>query len=171
MIDFEMVEETLNNYSFTNRWTGTPLEKYAELRPKAQGLFGEAFVKVYIKKKYGLESGERENDGHDAIITYHKTEIKFSTATERNYNYRFTFNHIGIEKDWDRIIFMGINGDLEEKIVWFTKDDIKQILATTTFLAHQAGGKNSKNDDYMSMGIDSRNLLNHPLAKSMDQWS
>lgn len=108
-----------------------------------------------------------ENIGHDRIINGYKTEIKFSCASCRNYKWRFTFNHIGLGKDWKRIIFCGINGDLEEKIVWFCKEDIPTLIADGV-LRHQQGGVEGGMDDYISSNSYSTLLLNHPLAKTLE---
>lgn len=154
-----------------NPWAGTILQTYALVDPKSKGGYGEDLVKEQIKEVYKIPIEKRTNPGHDAIIGGYKTEIKFSAATKRNMEYKFTFNHIGIGKDWERIIFMGVNGDLDAKIVWFTKEDILQILKTSTCLSHQQGGKSSDNDDYISANKNSQILMNHPLAKTMEQWS
>ena len=170
MLTESMTTNAMRNIAKENLWIGTPLESYALLDPKNKGCFGEELVKTVVKTKYCLPVEKRTSPGHDAIINGHPTEIKFSAATKRNYDYKFTFNHIGLEKDWDRIIFMGVNGDLNEKIVWFTKKDILEMIKTSTCLAHQQGGKDSDNDDYISANKNSQALLNHPLAKTMEQW-
>ena len=170
MITESMTTNAMKNIAKENLWIGTPLESYALLDPKNKGCFGEELIKTVVKTKYCLPVEKRTNAGHDAIIDGVRTEIKFSAATKRNTDYKFTFNHIGIHKDWDRIIFMGVNGDLQEKIVWFTKKDIQDILNTSTCIAHQQGGKTSNNDDYISANRNSQILMNHPLAKTMDKW-
>ena len=160
----------MRNIAKENLWIGTPFESYALLDPKNKGTFGEELVKTIVRDEYCIPVEKRTSPGHDAIIGGYPTEIKFSAATKRNMDYKFTFNHIGIGKDWDRIIFMGVNGDLENKLVWFTKKDILQLLETSTCLAHQQGGKTSENDDYISANKNSQILMNHPLAKTMEQW-
>ena len=154
------------------KWKGTPMEEYEMLNPKAKGKFGEGII-TSIAEGYGLnvQPHERENAQYDFFINGIKTEAKFSGATDRNCKWRFTFNHVGLEKDWDRLILMGVNGDLQYKIVWFTKDDIKTIMREESFLSHQQGGKESKNDDFLSSSTKATKLLNHPFAKTLDQWS
>ena len=76
--------------------------------------------------------------------TFLKTEIKFSLATERNYDGKFTFNHIGLKKDWEQIIFVGVNGDGEMKVAKFWKNDLPLYLFT-----RQSGGNHLSNDDWM----------------------
>lgn len=171
MLTLSMTQDAMKNITKINPWIGTPLESYALLDPKNKGSFGEELVKIICRDVYNLNIKNRTNPGHDAIINGIKAEIKFSAATKRNTKYEFTFNHIGLEKDWERIIFMGVNGDLNERIVWFYKRDIEEILKTSTCISHQQGGKNSNNDDYISANKNSQLLMNHPLAKSMQQWS
>lgn len=169
-LDESMTLNAMRNIAQENLWIGTPLESYALLDPKKKGCFGEELVKEVVKHDYCLPVEKRTSVGHDAIIGGYPTEIKFSAATKRNMDYKFTFNHIGIEKDWDRIIFMGVNGDLDVKMIWFTKKDILTLLKTSTCLVHQQGGKSSANDDYISANKNSQLLMNHPLAKTMEQW-
>lgn len=154
----------------SNPWIGTPLESYYYLNPKNKGIYGEQFVKIICAELYHYSINERTNPAHDLIINNFKSEIKFSAASERNFEYMFTFNHIAFNKDWERIIFCGINGDLTEKIIWFTKQDMYEILNTTDFLSRQQGGKTGENDDYMCFNKKSQLLLLHPLAKSLDTW-
>ena len=170
MITESLTVQAMKNITKENLWIGTPFESYALLDPKKKGCFGEELVKVILNSKYGLQIEKRKSPGHDAIINNHLTEIKFSAATKRNNDYKFTFNHTGLEKDWDRIIFMGVNGDLNEKIVWFTKKDILEIMKTSTCIRHQQGGEKSINDDYICANKNSQLLMNHPLAKTIEQW-
>ena len=68
---------------------------------------------------------------------------------------------IGVNKDWERIIFCGINGNLQEKIVWFTNEEIKKILAESNSCFRFQEG----DDDFFSMGKNSTNLLNHSPSR------
>lgn len=166
-----IANKALKNIKVTYYWTGTPLETYEHMNPRSKGSFGEEIAKEIIKENYNFNIEKRTDPGHDAIISDIKAEIKFSAATKRNYDYRFTFNHVGIGKTWKRIVFVGVNGDLNIIIKWFTKDDIISILnEKDSCIKHQQGGKKSENDDYCIMNEDSIRLLNHPLAKNMDQW-
>lgn len=147
-----------------NPWHHTPYEIYYTIGAKSKGSVGEAIVAQFLREK-GQKVNKRVNPGHDLIVDGIKTEIKFSLASKRNCNKCFTFNHIGVNKDWERIIFCGINGDLEECFVWFDKNTLKQILHDEKCFTLQEG-----EDDFFSMGSRSSNLLNHPLAKKMEEW-
>lgn len=139
-----------------NKWHNTPYEEYDTLGTKAKGTWGEDFVKrLLISQGYKVEN--RTSAGHDCIANGIKTEIKFSLASERNHNYNFTFNHVSKGKDWEQIIFVGVNGDLEIIGTMFTKDKLPLI----ELFSPQQGGKKLDNDDYMSTGERAKKLLWH----------
>mgnify|MGYP003339726867 FL=1 len=61
-------------------------------------------------------------------------------------------------KDWDRLIFCGINYDIRNtRLFWFTKEDFKNKIKF--IFAKQQGGNSLDNDDYKLSGSIS-NLLN-----------
>ena len=164
MINSESIYRAYQECDLNNYWAKTPYETYFTIGAKSKGTVGEMIVRKHLED-CDLEVQNRITSGHDAIVNGVKTEIKFSLASKRNENYEFTFNHIGVNKDWERIIFCGINGDLTEKIVWFTNEEIKEIFADTTCFRKQEG-----EDDYFSMGKCSTNLLNHSKAKNITEW-
>lgn len=136
-----------------NKWTGTPLEKYAALGPKQKGAFSESTVKQILSElNYNIESPQ--NPGHDFIMNGVKTELKFGLTTSRNNNWRTVFNHIGLAKDWEQLILACINGDLKFRIVLIKKNNLSEEL-----LQHQQGGNKSDNDDYMISGVNARKAL------------
>ena len=143
----------LFNCETNNPWEGTPLERYYTVDPKKKGAQGEK-IAMAILENLGYDVKPRTNAGHDCIVNGVKTEIKFSAASKRNYNWQFTFNHIGFEKDWDQIIFVGVNGDLNIHITKYDKNELSM-----EFLSHQQGGSKSNNDDFMSTGVKSTQLL------------
>lgn len=139
-----------------SKWQGTPYESYEKLGTKAKGTWGEEFVKrLLVSKGYKVEV--RTSPGHDCIANGLKTEIKFSLASERNHDYHFTFNHISKGKDWEQIIFVGVNGDLDITGTIFTKDN----LPLEELFSAQQGGKELGNDDYMTVGERAKKLLWH----------
>lgn len=140
-----------------NPWSGTILEDYYALNPASKGSRGESIVSE-ILKTHNCDVQPRLNAGHDRIVNGVKTEIKFALAVERNCDFKCIFNHIGMEKDWEEIILCCVNGDLEVKMVSFTKENFPIELCS-----RQQGGKFSANDDYMSS--DGRSLLEHENAK------
>lgn len=136
-----------------NPWKDTPLEDFYLLSPKAKGVKGEEIVSAILKQQ-NYEICPRTNNGHDIILNNVKTEIKFSLASKRNCDWQFTFNHIGFEKDWDQILFVGVNGDCELKMSLYSKKDVPLHL-----LSKQQGGKEGQNDDYMCVGLNSKKIL------------
>lgn len=138
-----------------NPWAETPLEQYYALDPKKKGAQGEKIAST-ILTHLGYDIKPRTSVGNDILVNGVKTEIKFSAASKRNYKWQFTFNHIGFEKDWDQIIFVGVNGDLNIHISKYNKNEL-----TKQFLSHQQGGSKSNNDDFMSTGLKSTELLKH----------
>lgn len=143
----------------TNPWSGTIMEGYYASNNRQKGARGEKIVEELLKQ-FNMSIKQAENPGHDRIINGIKTEIKFSAATERNNDYKFTFNHVGLNKDWKEIIFCGINGDLEIRMVRFNKENLPIELFRV-----QQGGASSGNDDYMCVQERSKELLFHKNAE------
>ena len=85
-------------------------------------------------------------------------------------------NHVAQHKNWDRLVFVGINYSIDKSIGKFmektTFDDLlhnnKQIF--DMYFSIQQGGKNSNNDDYISSGKKLENLLNSEYMKDLSQW-
>ena len=143
----------------TNPWANTIMEGYYALNNRVKGSRGEEIVEELLKQlNYNVSSAK--NSGHDRIVNGIKTEIKFSAATNRNCNFEFMFNHIGMSKDWEEIIFCGINGDLEIRMVRFNRKTFPFELFNI-----QQGGQSSENDDYMCTGKQSCRLLFHENAE------
>ena len=146
----------------SNPWSGTSLEGYYKLNPRAKGLFGEKVVENILNDIYhwNIEPADNsKNLGYDCKINGVKTEIKFSTALEKNEKWKCKINHIGFEKDWDQIICACVNGDGNMRIVMFSKDNFPKEL-----LSHQQGGKTSQNDDYTVDKQNSYKFLFHDNA-------
>lgn len=145
--------EYFNEVQLENSWSGTPLEKYHALTPKKKGAYSEKFVRSYLEEK-GYKVENPISSGHDFVLEGKKVGLKFGLATDRNTNWRTIFNHIGLQKDWEEIIFVCVNGDCQVRMVKFTKGNLPKKL-----LSHQQGGNNSENDDYMINGAKARILL------------
>ena len=139
----------------TSPWVGTPLNDFYLLNPKAKGLQGEKITASLLTVLgYKVEFNTTADKDYDLIVNGKKTEVKFSLSSKRNYNWEFTFNHIGFKKKWDQIIFVGINGDMNIHITKYNKEDIPFEL-----FSPQQGGKKGNNDDFMSAGKKSTILL------------
>lgn len=137
-----------------NPWRGTPVEYYSNLNPASKGAKGEEIVSILLARA-GHRVMARQNAGHDRIVDEKKTEIKFALATGRNMDYACIFNHIGLKKDWEQIIFVCVNGDGNIKGKLFQKNELPLSL-----LNRQQGGQSGDNDDYMVAGENAIKLLN-----------
>lgn len=125
-------------------WAGTIFEGYLKLSNTQMGAVGEILVKK-IMRNLGHEIIPRQNQGHDIIIDGYKTEVKFSLTKSH-----FSFNHLSIKKDWDRVILMGVKGEEDYSLYWFKKEDfIEHINSKENLFNRQQGGVDGDNDDYM----------------------
>lgn len=165
-----IIDKSIEKYIKKNPWKNTLYEDYYSLGNRTKGAVSEIILENVLKDVFNLNVTGRINKGHDRIVNNIKTEFKFSLATKRNFKHQYMFNHIALEKDWDRIIFCGVNGDLEVDLVWFTKDEIKELLNDPNYFTHQQGGTESQNDDYLSSGLNSTNLITHLKAKNMGDF-
>ncbi len=190
-----------------NNWEGTKFEQYPFLSTKNKGCFGEALLEKYMHLVLGYEVKNPTNTGHDRIMSGWKTEIKFSLANSPMVNRKssvhfgrklikpdeFTFNHIATKKDWDRLIFFGVNPlPSNQNMLWeckehlppppqlrgfyMTRDDFAHYMDNenmiTKVFAHQQGGDKSDNDDYMVAGYRKfQKLINLPFVKPIEEWS
>jgi len=159
---------------------GTVLEGYKAIGPKQKGGYGEYVISDMLKTDYGFTVEKPQNASHDRIVQGHKTEMKFSVAltdhgTGGCKEDSFIFNHIAISKDWDRIIFCGINLELDNShVVWMSKEDFigaRDSGELQKYFTPQQGGKNGGNDDYMLNGVETfKQFLNSGLARDISTW-
>lgn len=184
--DFEQIlnNQELKEYIKQNTgdlWQGTPIQGYRALDSKQKGSYGEKFVCQLLRSRgFNVIGGNNNSASYDAIVNKFKTEIKFSVAqTNKNVKTglyslikdRFSINHIGIQKDWDRLLIVCINPNFEEShIKWYDKSDIVSIINDNRYFRPQQGGVKAQNDDYMSMGKKALNLIYAPFAKSLSEW-
>jgi len=158
-------------------WEGTPLEGYVFMSPKQKGEFGERFVTKYMTILGNIvKRAKTSTAGHDRVINDILTEIKFSVSCRGNKNKKqvvkdkFVINHISKDKDWQRLIFCGINTKEEDiRVIWFTKEDFIQYLETENCVfKYQQGGKSIQNDDYICTKVE--DLLELPFVKDISEW-
>lgn len=151
-------------------WEDTNFAKYVYLSSSCKGSFGELLVEKYMRKK-GSVVLPRNNKGHDRVIDGFKTEIKFSLCVRSRKGLKkdnFVINHISKSKDWEKLIFFGINKNYNEsKMIWFDKED---FINNIDCFKKQQGGKDANNDDYM-YGGDVNHLLMFPFVKNIDSWT
>jgi len=156
---------TLTDYIKQNAqdpWTGTSFAGYVFMSPKQKGEFGERFVSKYFESKgYEVKRAKTSTAGHDRVIERIRTEIKFSLATRDKKGGvkkdSFIINHVSKDKDWERLVFFGINeNEQDARLFWFSKADFLAHLESNDCLfAAQQGGKSIGNDDYICTKVDS----------------
>ena len=75
------------------------------------------------------------------------------------------FNHISCNKDWERLLLLGINKD-NYHMNWISKED---FIRRIDIFSYQQGGKEIKNDDFMFVKkysvLESSGILQH-----MENW-
>lgn len=176
MFDTLIENSGLRDYIDANAqdpWHDTMFRGYVFMSPKQKGEFGERFVSHYMEEEQCLvERAATSTAGHDRVIDGILTEIKFSLATRNKKGGvkkdSFIINHISCDKDWERLIFFGINPDEEDaRLVWFSKEDFIANLDSGLF-AHQQGGGKIGNDDYICTKVAA--LLAEPWVKTVDEW-
>lgn len=156
-------------------WIGTPFEGYVFMSPKQKGEFGERFVSKYFESSgHEVKRAKTSTAGHDRVIDNILTEIKFSLATRDKRGGvkedQFIINHVSKDKDWERLVFFGINNTEEgSRLFWFTKEDFLNHLESDNCLfAAQQGGKSIGNDDYICTKVDK--LVECSFVKSIGEW-
>ncbi len=157
------------NSNIADPFSETEFRGYTHMNPKQKGMYGELYVsKLMIQNNHSVEAPT--NTGHDRIIDGYKTEMKFSLAS-KGIKDSFTMNHVSICKDWERLIFTGINVDGNNRMYWIDKKDfINNINSDKRIFNYQQGGKKGENDDYMIMGSNVMKLKDIGLFRSMNSW-
>ena len=161
-----------------NNWSSDPIfSNYHKLGNKQKGVLGEYFVEKYMKALKGSKIRSPYSTGHDRIIDGYKTEIKFSLANSTrdiiNTN-KFMINHVSIGKDWDRLIFCGINpldADADRVCMYyFNKEDFKNYMKRTAspIFRHQQAGAKGGNDDYICVKF--QEFIKLPFIKEINLW-
>lgn len=152
-----------------NPYAGTLFEHYYNLTPKTKGTVGEKFAKA-LCGPLNRKVEKRSSAGNDATIDGIKTEVKVSLANG-GIPGSFSFNHLAVNKDYDRILLIGLTSEYTHA-VWFTKADLKTFIQDGKYFALQQGGKKGGNDDYMFMTGKTWNaFLNEPCVKNFEtEW-
>jgi hypothetical protein len=180
-IIFEISKENeVQNYIKENLfdpWVNTPFSGYRFMDNKQKGALGEMIVRLFFSK-YGfpVKKAETSTSGHDLVIGDILTEVKFSlshTDIQRKKTKEdcFTMNHVAIGKDWERLIFLGVNFDTSKvRCKFMTKDLFLEALNTGEYFSYQQGGKNTKNDDYIIASNKLVKLIKSRYMKDVSEW-
>ena len=170
---------SLQNYieqNLEDPWQRTPFEGYVFMSPKQKGEFGERFTSKYLTHLgCDVKRAKTSTAGHDRVVDDILTEIKFSLAIRNRSKGgvmfdKFIINHVSSGKDWERLVFVGVNENEEDlRVIWFTKEDFNNHIASSNSLFKvQQGGKGVGNDDYICTNV--KNLLECEWVKSISVW-
>jgi len=179
MFDAIFSDGSLQEYIGNNAqdpWKGTPFEGYVFLSPKQKGEFGERFVSSFFQKVLlrEVKRAKTSTAGHDRVIDRILTEIKFSLAIRDKkggvMKDRFIMNHVSRDKDWERLVFFGVNAnENESRFLWFSKEDfLIHLKSSDCLFASQQGGKSIGNDDYICTRIAT--LMEMPFVRKITEW-
>ena len=178
MFDSIFADGSLRDYIDSNLqdpWKGTNFEGYVYLSPKQKGELGERFVSQLMNNLgHKVERAVTSTAGHDRVIGKILTEIKFALATRDKKGGvivdKFIINHVSVGKDWERLIFCGINPDEKDaRIVFITKEDFEAHLKSDKcYFNVQQGGKSVGNDDYICTNVAA--LLECDFVKDIAEW-
>lgn len=184
------IEDSISPYiksQINDPWKGTCFEGYKYINNKQKGDIGERYVSNYMEEILNshVEPAESSTAPYDRVFDNYKTEIKFSLAHSNNNSIvpslkknkkgeiSWSINHVAAEKDWERLIFCGINliaGEIEPTIVWCDKKDFINCLSDTKYFSRQQGGKTSNNDDYMCAGSSTLKWIQSKYTKDISEW-
>ena len=154
----------------------TEFKGYMHMNPKQKGEYGEQRISETLRNGgYNVEPRKKNPDGttdtgHDRIVDGFLTEMKFSLASKGKFDV-FTLNHVSKGKNWDRLIFVGINLHEENRMYWMSKDAfIEDVDSDKPLFSYGQGGKKIKNDDYMITGRNLMGLVTKGIFRTMDEW-
>ena len=170
---------SLQNYieqNLEDPWQRTPFEGNVFMSTKQKGEFGERFTSKYLTHLgCNVKRAKTSTAGHDRVVDDILTEIKFSLAIRNRSKGgvifdKFIINHVSSGKDWERLVFVGVNENEEDlRVIWFTKEDFNNHIASSNSLFKvQQGGKGVGNDDYICTNV--KNLLECECVKSISVW-
>ena len=158
-------------------WQNTPFCDYVFMSPKQKGEFGERFVSKFMGDVMScdVQRAKTSTAGHDRVIDKWLVEIKFALATRDakkggTKKDSFIINHVSRDKDWQRLIFFGINEDEKDaRLYYFNKADFLYHLQSDKCLfAHQQGGKKIENDDYICTKVNK--LIQEDWVHPITEW-
>lgn len=147
---------------------------------KQKGEYGERMVRTYFTKiGKTVEKPATNNGGHDLIVDGMLVEVKFSlqhTDTSKNIVKQdcFTMNHVAIGKDWERLVFVGVNkNEVDIRMKFITKEQFVAMQKTDDFFKYfqrQQGGQSSDNDDYISSDAKMRRFMASSYVSDITEW-
>ena len=177
LIEKSFSDANLSDYiseNLNDPWHGTQWQGYRYLDNKQKGELGERFVESLMDNMgHKVDRAVSSTAGHDRVIDGVLTEIKFSIAQTSKDKKEikddtFIINHVGEKKDWERLIFVGINRNKESRLGYITKEDFKKIKKK--YFRPQQGGLKANNDDWICGGKKVIQLLESKYYKELSAW-
>ena len=159
-------------------WKDTIWKGYKLLGTYQKGQYGEDVIERLLTNK-GLKVTKgpewKARGPFDRLVNNIKTEFKFSLSHTNDNNEIenscWAINHLAAHKDWERLVFLGINKNAENILVLFTKSDwLKHIDSNRCLFGKQQSGKKGGNDDYMCTANNIQKLLKLPFVKKISEW-
>ena len=179
MFDSIFADGSLREYiddNLKDPWKDINFEGYVSMSPKQKGELGERFVsKLMTLAGHDVKRAKTSTAGHDRVIDNILTEIKFALATRDKkggvIKDKFIINHVSVCKDWERLIFCGINpSESDIRVFYITKEDFVEHLKSDDCLFNtQQGGQNGGNDDYICTNVAA--LMQTAIARPINQWN
>ena len=148
-----------------NPFINTCWSPYLAVHAKIKGKVGETYVTQTLLQN-GYDVRPRVNSDHDFILDNKKFEVKFSLASKGEPD-TFTWNHVGIQKDWDILLTVGINLEIPDRWLWVTKKDFTNFWGEAW--SYQQGGQKAMNDDFCLLG-SIKKYMSLDLVNNFDDW-
>lgn len=169
------------NENLIDPWIGTPFEGYRNLGNKQKGEYGERLVYDFFRRNGAIVSKPpTSTSGHDIVVNNIRVEIKFALSHTNNKlgtikQDTFIINHVAIGKDWERLLFVGINENILDTRAKFMEKNtfIEMFKNQTDFYKYfnvQQGGTHGNNDDFISADKKLYNLLKSDYVKDISEW-
>ena len=150
-------------------WSTSRYSEWQKLPNKMKGTRGEQFINVHLQSEGVASEHLGGTEEPDLLINGTiPVEVKTGFAQRDKGKIKidsFIFNHLGLQKEWDYAVFLGINPEntnpfahvrrgwrsdySELNICVLSKEEVIDLIEAGIFY-HQQGGKEGGNDDYMS---------------------
>ena len=171
-------------------WSISKYSKWQKLSNKKKGTVGEEFIHAHLQSKGVAVEHLGGTEEPDLLINGTiPVEVKTGFATKEKGKIKidsFLFNHLGLHKDWQYAVFLGINPEntnpfahtrrgwrsdySELNICVLSKEEVINLIEDNIFKVQQ-GGKEGGNDDYMSTSAFNK-MYNYfadkPLQRLLD---
>ena len=157
------VQKFIRENTFPCPYRGTKYEEVTNMNSLKRGQAGE----IIVAEALGAVHNMNTNLPDVVLSNGMCVEVKSSFGS-KNQNNSGNVNHVQLGKHYHRLVVLSVsvnNGIVNERMVWFTKEDVASMVKDGT-LKHQSGGKGAGNDDYIGSTL---RVINHHTAKEVDK--